>query len=118
MEGLDLGQLLVPGGFFGALAVIIVTLITARSSDRAQLSGETRDHMDRLTKERNDAVGDAETLRDELQAEVRLRIAAESKALQSEYMIARLSTELEDLRKEVRHLRDEIASLKGNADPA
>lgn len=112
MEGVDLGQLLVPGGLFGAIAIIVVTLIKARTSDRAQLSSETRDHMDRLTKERNEAVAEADSLRDELQAEVRERIAAESKYLQSQYLVERLTSQVGDLKNEVAKLREEVAALR------
>lgn len=118
MEGIDWGSLGLGGGIFGAIALVVVTLIKARSTDRQNILTQQSAHMDRLGKERNDAVTerdeaykDAEDWRLKYEQEIRKRIEAETKAATADAMNLQMQTQIAELTDQVTQLRTEVARL-------
>ncbi len=118
MGEIDWGSLGLGGGVFSMIAVIVVTLIKARSTDRTNILAQQAQHMDRLAAERNEAVKDkddayaeADTWRLKYQEEVRKRIEAEAQAAAANATTGALKRQVDDLTNEVTALRRDVARL-------
>ena len=118
MEGIDWGSLGLGGGVFSMIAVIVVTLIKARSTDRTNILAQQAQHMDRLAAERNEAVKEKDEAYDEadkwrlrFQEEARKRIEAEAQAAAANATTGALKRQVDDLTAEVTALRGDVARL-------
>lgn len=110
--------LLPVGGIAGAIAVIVVALIKARSSDRETVIRSQQQHMDRLTRERNDAVRERddayeanERLREARDQEREARLVVERQLRSALENTESLHKQIADLTTEVAQLRSEVAAL-------
>lgn len=117
--GEGMGTLLPIGGVAGAIAVIVVALIKARSSDRETVIRSQQQHMDRLTRERNDAVSDRDEaydandkLRESREQERAARIEAESQLRLALENTEQMQRRVQDLTDEVAALSAEVAQLR------
>lgn len=118
MEGIDWSQLGLGGGIFGAIALVVVTLIKARSEDRKNILTQQASHMDRLGKERNEAIVDrdkaydeAEEWRKKYEGEIRSRIEAEAQAAAANASTGALKRQVEELTQQVLNLTGEVQRL-------
>lgn len=101
----------VPTGIASAIAIIVVTLIKARSSDRQQLSSDQQRYIARVTKERNEAIRDREKLQHELDLERVARRKAEDEQATANRNVAALQDQIAELTQEVSELRTEVSRL-------
>lgn len=100
-----------PTGFVGAAAAVVITLIKFRSTDREALSASQKAHMDRLTKERVEADERADRLQQKLDEERLHRAAEELRAQRAEYQVELQATKIEHLTQQVEHLTEQVRQL-------
>lgn len=103
--------LALPGGMVGAAAVVIVTLIKFRSTDRQELSASQQRHMDRLTTERNEENNRADRAVAALDKERIRALNAELRANRAEAQVETLTSRLADLTEQVAELKAQVEEL-------
>jgi len=101
----------IPTGIASAIAVVVVTLIKARSTDRRQLSRDQERYISRVTRERNQAVAEQERLQEQLDAEREARRIAEDASAEARRSVAALQEQIEHLTGEITELRAEVSRL-------
>ena len=105
-------SLAVPGGVVSAVALILYTLIRTRSTDRAELSKDQQEHMDRLARERNEANRRADDYMRRLDREAAEKASALARAATAEALNIRLQGQIEELSAKVEALTGEVQALR------
>lgn len=109
-ELLTPGLALPAGGIAGALAIILVTLMKVRVQQRENENTWAKEHMDRLTRERDEADKRADLFVDRLDHERNLRIEAQNSA-------SRIEGINQVLNQRVRQLEQEVLRLRAQGSP-
>jgi septal ring factor EnvC (AmiA/AmiB activator) len=106
-----LHTLVVPGGVVAGLLVFLGTVLKFRSTDRQNLSGETKDFISQITEERDKAQSDRDALQVRLDAEREVRRKKEDELGQALRTVSALTDQVKELTEQLADLKLKITEL-------